>query len=95
MTFDRMAGDRRVAFKREMTSSLRTIAFLKEWGMSSDKISALQAVARDRTSFANLIAYILALAFVLYGLIAVGILAIKVPPFKIQMKMGTLRVLRK
>jgi uncharacterized membrane protein len=46
-------------------------------------ISALYAAGRDRAYFTDLTARVVAAAFVFYGLIAVGILAINVPPFQI------------
>jgi len=45
-------------------------------------ISSLYAAGRDRANLTNLTARVVAAAFVFYGLIAVGILAINVPPFQ-------------
>jgi uncharacterized membrane protein len=50
-------------------------------GISS--VSALCAAGRDRACLTELTARAIAVAFVFYGLIAVGILAINVPPFQI------------
>jgi uncharacterized membrane protein len=46
-------------------------------------VSTLYAAGRDRAYFTDLTARVIAVAFVFYGLIAVGILAINVPPFQI------------
>lgn len=46
-------------------------------------IATLYAARRDRAYLADLTARVLAVAFVFYGLLAVGILVINVPPFQI------------
>jgi uncharacterized membrane protein len=51
--------------------------------LAISSISSRHAAGRDRAYLTDLTARVIAVAFVFYGLIAVGILAINVPPFQI------------